>query len=120
MRKNKSTDQILPNDHEFDGAYRSTYYVSGWDFSMSKRYEIKKYCTKCNVTWETYRNLGKEGAVEYWEAEAKQYENRAKRGERHAKKMYKSYNKTAARASLITECDKVRMFGWYNKPTANE
>jgi len=41
LRKNKSTDQILPNDHEFDGAYRSTYYVSGWDFTMSKRYETK-------------------------------------------------------------------------------
>ena len=120
MRKNKSTDQILPNDHEFDGSYRYNYHVITMNGKWRKAYEYKKYCTKCNVTWETYRNLGKEGAVESWEAEAKQYETRAKRGERHAKQMYKSYNKTAGRASLITECDKVRMFGWYNKPSANE
>jgi len=119
VRKAKATDQILPNDHEFDGSYRYNYHVMGFNGGLRKAYEYKKYCTKCNITWETYRNLGKEGAPESWEAEANQWERRAKEGNRHAKDRYKSYMKIAGQARLITDCDKVRIFGWYSKPQPN-
>jgi len=119
LRKNNSNaDRLLEHDHNWDGSYRTSYYVSGWDFEFSKRYETKKYCTECNVTWETYSYFGKASAVDNLEREAESRQRALDNGwdVRHNRERLKSYNRDAARARLITDCKSVKIAGWYKQP----
>jgi hypothetical protein len=120
-KTNRETDRLLEHNHNWNGSYRKSYYVSGWDFHMAKRYETKKYCTECNLSWNNFQYLGKANAVEEYEKEVADYQRMFDRGfkVRHSKDMIKIHNRSAARARLITDCNIVKRQGWYKKPISD-
>jgi len=122
-KNNSDTDRLLEHNHNWDGSYRSSYYVTGFHFDKwQKRYETKKYCTECNVSWETYSHLGKASAVDYYEREAKRAQESLDRGYRvqRSRQWVKDYNRTAARAKLINDCKSVKIAGWYKQPKSDD